>query len=158
MFVFFGWATLGTDMTSRQIWDEAYYWPFWQDIFDFWNSIPLALLGVGLGLWLRKRRPQLGTLLAVCCASIILHCLVDLPTHAEDAHRHFWPLSNYRFESPISYWDPEKGGQFFALFELALALVLSVYVFRWLRSRLTQSLLIFSNLLFLTFFLRFYVL
>ncbi len=159
MFVFFGWATLGTDMTGSQIWGEAYYEPFWQNVFDFWNSIPLALVGVGLGLWLRQRRrfQQAGTLVAVCCASIILHCIADLPIHAEDAHRHFWPLSNYRFESPVSYWDPAKGGRIFALFEMVMALGLSIYVFSWLKSRLTQGLLIFSNLLFLTFFIRFYL-
>ncbi|MEO0540952.1 MAG: hypothetical protein AAFZ80_08810 [Cyanobacteria bacterium P01_A01_bin.105] len=157
MFVFFGWATLGTDMTGEQIWGEAYYDPLWQTFFDLWNSIPLALIGVGLGLWLRRRWRSTGTAVALCCASVVLHCLVDLPIHAEDAHRHFWPLSNYRFESPVSYWDPAKGGNIFAPFELALALALSVYLFSWLRSRLTQALLIFSNLLFLTFFIRFYL-
>ncbi|MEO0756344.1 MAG: hypothetical protein AAFY78_05660 [Cyanobacteria bacterium J06648_16] len=159
MFVFFGWATVGTDMNSAQIWGEAYYAPFWQNLFDLWNSIPLALVGIGVGLWLRRRRrfSAIGVSLILCCASVMLHCLVDLPIHAEDAHRHFWPLSNYRFESPVSYWDPAKGGQVFALFEMLLALGLSVYVFRWLRSRLTQGLLIFSNLLFLTFFIGFYL-
>jgi len=32
--------------------------------------------------------------------------LPDLPLHREDAHGHFYPLSNWHFESPISYWDP----------------------------------------------------
>jgi len=55
-------------------------------------------------------------------ASMALHCLVDLPLHREDAHAHFWPLTSWRFLSPISYWDPRHGGSFFLAFELALLL------------------------------------
>jgi LexA-binding, inner membrane-associated putative hydrolase len=33
------------------------------------------------------------------------HNILDLPTHAEDARPPFWPLSRWRFKSPISYWD-----------------------------------------------------
>jgi hypothetical protein len=33
------------------------------------------------------------------------HNLLDLPTHAEDARPPFWPLSKWRWKSPISYWD-----------------------------------------------------
>jgi hypothetical protein len=33
------------------------------------------------------------------------HNLLDLPTHSEDARPPFWPLSRWRWKSPISYWD-----------------------------------------------------
>ena len=33
------------------------------------------------------------------------HNLLDFPTHAEDARPPFWPLSKWRWKSPISYWD-----------------------------------------------------
>ncbi len=33
------------------------------------------------------------------------HSLVDFPTHAEDARPPFWPLSKWRWKSPVSYWD-----------------------------------------------------
>jgi len=33
------------------------------------------------------------------------HNLLDLPTHAEDARPPLWPLSRWRFKSPVSYWD-----------------------------------------------------
>ena len=33
------------------------------------------------------------------------HNIMDFPTHAGDARPPLWPLSGWRFESPISYWD-----------------------------------------------------
>jgi hypothetical protein len=33
------------------------------------------------------------------------HNLLDFPTHAEDARPPLWPLSKWRWKSPISYWD-----------------------------------------------------
>ncbi|NJL54672.1 MAG: hypothetical protein HC838_01265 [Spirulinaceae cyanobacterium RM2_2_10] len=158
MFVFYGWTKLISGISDQQIWDVTYYEPFWQNTFDFWNSIPLALVGIGLGVGLGRRTKwnSIGTAIAICCASVLLHCLADLPLHREDAHRHFWPLSNVRFESPISYWDPDHYGNIFVLFELGLVLVLSIYAFRLIRSWWGKGLLIFSNIFMLTAWSVFY--
>jgi hypothetical protein len=44
----------------------------------------------------------------------------DLPLHREDAHGHFFPLSSWRFMSPVSYWDVRHYGAYAAAAELAL--------------------------------------
>ena len=158
MFVFYGWAKLIVGMPEAQIWDIAYYESFWQNTFDFWNSIPLALVGIGLGVGLGRQTKwhSIGTAIAICCTSALLHCLADLPLHREDAHRHFWPLSNVRFESPISYWDPDHYGNIFVLFEAGLVLLLSVYVFRLIRSWWGKGALILSNIFMLAILSLFY--
>ena len=35
----------------------------------------------------------------------LLHLVLDFPLHAGDGRPHFWPLSDWVFESPVSYWD-----------------------------------------------------
>ena len=85
--------------------------------------------------------------IALLFASILLHCLEDLPLHHDDGHRHFWPFSNFRFESPVSYWDPNYYGAIAGQIELGLMLIASVYVFRRVRSRWTKGLLILANAL-----------
>ncbi|MEM8809861.1 MAG: hypothetical protein AAGF01_27900 [Cyanobacteria bacterium P01_G01_bin.38] len=158
MFVFYGWTKGVQRVPERQIWGTLYYDPAWQNTFDLWNSIPLALLGMGLGLWLRRsRRYKLaGSAIAIGCASVILHCLQDFPTHRDDAHRHFWPLSNFRFESPISYWDPDHYGTLFAPFELMLLIIASLYVFRLIHARWAKGLLIATNCILIAGYLTFY--
>lgn len=141
MFGFYLWLSLGTDMPQRQIWNEEYFRPFWQNIFDFFNSIPLALLGLGAMLYAKR------TGIALLFASIVLHCLADLPVHHDDGHRHFWPLSHYRFESPISYWDSAHYGNIVGPLEQGLMLLASIYVFRQVRSRWSKGLLISANVL-----------
>jgi hypothetical protein len=46
----------------------------------------------------------------------------DLPLHHEDAHRHFLPFTNWRFISPVSYWDPEYHGRIIAVIEILFTL------------------------------------
>ena len=141
MFGFYFWLKLVVDVPELQIWRTEYYRPGWQLLFDFFNSIPLALLGVGVMVYAKR------TGIALLFASIALHCLEDLPVHHDDAHRHFWPLSNFRFESPVSYWDPDHYGAIASRVELVLMLVASAYVFNKVRSRQTKALLIVANLL-----------
>jgi hypothetical protein len=61
------------------------------------------LIALYKALGMRKKDPT-GALL-----SFLLgwagHNIVDFPTHAEDARPLFWPLSKWRWKSPISYWD-----------------------------------------------------
>lgn len=141
MFVFYAYLRLGTDMPEGQIWSVEYFKPSWQLVFDVFNSIPLALLGVGVMLYAKR------TGIALLFASVVLHCLEDLPLHNDDAHRHFWPLSDYRFISPVSYWDPAHYGQIAGLLEVILMAAASIYVFRRVRSRWTKGLLIVANAL-----------
>ena len=60
----------------------------------------LALYKV-LGL---KRKDSKRTLLAFLLGWIG-HNMADFPTHAEDARPPLWPLSRWRWKSPVSYWD-----------------------------------------------------
>ena len=57
-------------------------------------------------------------------AAALLHLTFDLPFHHDDAHPHFWPFSDWRFTSPLSYWDPAHDGGVIALAEVGLAVVL----------------------------------
>ena len=95
--------------------------------------------------------------LALLFGSVVLHCIQDLPVHVDDGHRHFWPLSQFRFESPISYWDPGHYGNIVAPIEMGLVLLVSFYVFKRVRSRWTKGLLIIANALPLLAYLWFAV-
>lgn len=101
---------------ERVIWSTSYFEPHWQDFFDVPNSLPLIAVGLAVALW-RKRR---GAVLFF--ASMGLHVLADLPLHHADAHRHLLPLSSWRFESPVSYWNPAYYGMIAAPLEALLAL------------------------------------
>ena len=54
-----------------------------------------------------------------------LHVPEDLFLHHDDGHRHFYPLSQWRYSSPVSYWDPNHYGKIVAPLE-ALAVVLEI--------------------------------
>jgi hypothetical protein len=75
----------------------------------------------------------------------ILHSLGDLPVHNDDAHRHFFPFSNYRFISPISYWDRKHYGSIVSLVEMLLVLLSTYRVFGLVNSYAGKGLLILVN-------------
>ena len=81
--------------------------------------------GFALIAW-RLRQPAA----RIFFASMALHCLMDLPLHHDDAHRHFLPLSTWRFRSPISYWDPRHFGSLVAGAELLGVLAGSIVLAR----------------------------
>ena len=123
MFFFYGYQkAIGS--AESEIWGTLYFQENWQYFFDVFNSIPVAVVLFLIFHGLRIRWAQLLT------ASACLHMLCDLPVHHDDGHRHFLPLSGWRFESPISYWDPEHFGLIFAAFELTFAIASLIYVIR----------------------------
>jgi hypothetical protein len=117
MLAFYAWQRFALRTSEHQIWGSAYFELGWQQFFDTFNSVPIfAALGL-LALALRQSGP------AWLCGSVLLHALGDAFLHREDGHRHLWPLSNWRFESPVSYWDPAHHGALGAGFETLLILV-----------------------------------
>jgi len=152
MLVFYLWERLARGVSEGRIWSERYFDPGWQVVFDIPSSIPLLALALCVLLVLVGRRstaaggvPPAGvaatprparlTAAALFVASMILHALGDLPLHREDAHRHFFPFSDWRFTSPVSYWDPDHYGGYAAIGEVVLVLAVSVFLFRAYRGR-----------------------
>ncbi|NES73694.1 MAG: hypothetical protein F6K24_55160 [Okeania sp. SIO2D1] len=151
IFIFYFVAKFMHKLPEREIWSQAYYQPFWQNIVSLFHSFPMALIALIICLCFKW---QLG---AIACASILLHCLFDLPLHNYDAHRHFFPFSSYRFISPVSYWDPQHYGKVAAFAELTLVLLVTPMVFQLLRSWPTKGLLIILDLVSIIFYCRFYL-
>jgi hypothetical protein len=86
----------------RQIFEVLYFEPRWQTLFDASHSIPLFLM-LAWFCWWRGSRGGLGL-----AASLLLHALVDWPTHLEDAHAYFWPLWRQPLPGLVSYWHRES--------------------------------------------------
>ena len=129
MFVFYAVEKFrGFD--EQIIFDELYFQPQWQLLFDGFNSIPIALMvALFLGHWCRQ------PWIFVMAASAMLHMICDLPLHHDDAHRHFLPFSNYRLESPVSYWDPMHFGLIVMPLELIFLVGSSLFVLKKSQSR-----------------------
>jgi len=126
-FLFF-WA-LVVGIPQRTLWSETYFEPGWQLAIDLLNSLPI-FIALGLVGWVIKKR-----WLLLFSVSMCLHFVADFFTHADDAHRHFLPLSNYRFESPISYWDRDFNGEVGGAIENALLIVAVTYLWTRLKTR-----------------------
>ncbi len=132
MFIFYGYEKFIVGTHEQEIWRIKYFLPLWQNIFDFFNSIPLIVAAFLVGLYRKSLFLQALTL------SMLFHCLLDFPLHNDDAHRHFFPLSDWRFISPFSYWDPSHYGQYFLFLEVILSLIAGVYLLathhaRWVK-------------------------
>lgn len=117
MFVFYFWEKVVLKTPERMIWSQSYYQPFWQTLSAISNSIPLVCVGLLISISARSRW---GILLF---SSMLLHLFGDFPLHSEDAHRHFFPFSDWRFHSPLSYWDPNHYGHIVGAIEFLTVIV-----------------------------------
>ncbi|MGG7567441.1 cobalamin biosynthesis protein CobQ [Rhodovulum sp. DZ06] len=124
VFTMVAWEHLVQGRPLSLVFGYDYRDPFWQGIFAVDNSIPLwALLALAALAW---RKPML----AAFAAAGLLHVICDLPLHNEDARRHFWPLSDYVFHSPLSYWNPARHAGWVAPAELLLCLAAALALAR----------------------------
>ena len=58
------------------------------------------------------------------------HVATDTLTHGSDARPLLWPLSKWRFYSPVSYRERERYGRMFTVVEHAVLLMLAAWVLR----------------------------
>lgn len=132
--------------SEKDIWSDAYFHPLWQNLFDLFNSIPLICLGL-LVSWWKKARAS-----GYLFASMLVHVLCDFPLHNDDAHRHFFPFSDWRFESPLSYWDPAHFGCVVAPLEFMAVAYCSYVLLRRYKSRFARLAVIMLALIYLAYF------
>ena len=127
--VFYAYQKLWRGRPESWIWSEGYYLESWQGFFDLFNSLPLVLIGLLVARW--RAAPRLTAFFA----SMVLHVFGDLPLHHDDGHRHLYPLSDWRYESPVSYWDPQHHGLIVAPLEALLVIVGGVLLLRRFKNR-----------------------
>lgn len=139
IFLFYAWAKGMVQLSDAQIWSTTYFEPGWQAVFALSHSIPLACLGLVIAYGLRH---SVGMALF---SSMVFHDLADLPVHHDDAHRHFYPLSDYRLISPVSYWDQDHYGAIIALLELVGVAIATIILINRGRTRWEHGLLLATN-------------
>jgi hypothetical protein len=134
MFLMFAAAKLaGSD--AHEIFEEAYFSIRWQVANGVGHSLLLwpLLLGLGLGLRARSAARSASILIAFAAAGLT-HSIVDFLCHREDAHMQFWPLSSWRFISPLSYYDPAHFGRVFMIGETGAAIACAIWIVATVRN------------------------
>jgi membrane-bound metal-dependent hydrolase YbcI (DUF457 family) len=134
-------------MSGQRIFDEMYWQNWWQVsngiAHNFWAWGGLLLLAVFMRERLAAAAPNMDfwALVLVFAASGLLHSLIDFLCHREDAHMSLWPVTRWKFMSPVSYYDPAHYGRWFSLFEAALGLVLSIVLLQRFNANLLRAVL-----------------
>ena len=103
---------------------DYYFSDAWQTIFQIDNSFLIWGAVLGVALW---RRSAWASALA---GAALLHLALDFQLHHDAGSAHFWPVSTWVFESPVSYWDPNHYGGFVSMVEIAVCGVLCVVLWR----------------------------
>jgi hypothetical protein len=143
---------LGTP--DRVIFGELYWQNWWQTTnaigHNFWMWTGLVLLGLVMRERLSSSVKTFDgwTTVSIFSGSALLHTAIDFICHREDAHMSFWPVTRWKFMSPISYYDPAHYGTWFSLFEAGLGLCLAVILFRQFSSSILRAALSIAILLY----------
>jgi len=135
------WHKFVLNTSETVIFGQVYFSKFWQFVFSVDNSF--FVWGAILGLAMAARR---GWLIALAGGGF-LHLMFDFPLHNYDAHAHFWPLTDWKFESPVSYWDPAHYGTIMAPLEYLFVLILLAVLWQRFAGRWVRLFLLFLGLL-----------
>ena len=124
LYLMAGTALFVLQIPPEVVFDELYFSSAWQTVFAIDNSF---LVWGGLLAFAIMRRSDWGITMTLAA---LLHLLLDLPLHHDDGRPHFWPLSNWIFESPVSYWDRDKGAMWIAPLEATAASVATIILWQ----------------------------
>ncbi len=132
------YAMAGTSLfvlgiSPQRVFGELYFSDAWQTVFAIDNSFIVWGLLLIAALMAKKAWA------VALVSAALLHIALDFPLHHDDGRPHFWPLSNWVFESPISYWDRAQGARIVAPLELVAAMAAAVLILwrgypRWVKA------------------------
>ena len=135
LYLMVAWEMRANGHSPDQVFGHDYREPFWQIVFSIDNSVPLYALLLALGLVAGR-----GALTFFALAAL-MHLALDLPLHRDDARPHFRPITDWVFESPVSYWDPEHYGWLAGPLEAAFCAWLAIILWRRFRSSFARTLI-----------------
>lgn len=119
-----GWHLFVLRTSPSIVFGELYFSEAWHSIFRIDNSFVLWGLGLAVAVMLRSR------VAIALCGAALLHLALDFPLHHDDGRAHFWPISTWIFESPVSYWDGAHFGHIVGPIEILGSLAACFYLFR----------------------------
>ena len=135
MFAMVLWATRVVGVPEHEVFSTLFFSETWQSVFAIGHSFFVWGGLLALAVWCRQ------IILRAFAGAGLLHALADFLTHHDDARRQFWPVSDWVFRSPVSYWDARFYGNVFGLFEVALVVTLAAFLC-WRLARWRERLLV----------------
>ena len=133
---------------GQEIFGHDYFQPWWQHINGLAHSLILWPLALVAALVARRARPpaRWPAILLAAAAGGVAHAGIDFLCHRDDAHMQFWPISDWKFISPVSYYDPAHFGRAMMLFEAGLGLFMAWRLLRIARRRWSRALIMLVTL------------
>ena len=122
LYLMAGYALFVLQLSTDVVFGQLYFSDTWQLVFSIDNSF--VIWGVACALAVKIKRPFFIAL----SSAAVLHLLCDFTLHNDDARAHFWPITDWRFFSPVSYWDNNHHAAYVAPLEGLLASVAAVYL------------------------------
>ncbi len=122
-----GWED---ERVFHHLFDDLYFKdPVWIALHNFLHSPTMLIALFGLAIMLKRIRLQLGRWFCFFFGACMLHSIVDVLTHHDDGPVLFFPLNwNYRFASPVSYWDRNHHGGWFMVCEVLLDVAMLMFI------------------------------
>ena len=117
LYMLVGWQLQVLGTSSGIVFGQLYFSDAWQSIFRIDNS--MILWGIAFAIGAMFRSP----IAIALCGAALLHLGFDFLLHNDDGRAHFWPLSNWVFQSPVSYWDPDHYGNIAGAIEVTASLL-----------------------------------
>jgi hypothetical protein len=112
-----GWHLFVLGTSADVVFHQLYYSDAWMAVFSIDNSFFVWGAILGFGLWMKK------AWVIAFAGAALLHLALDFPLHVDDGRPHFWPLSDWKFASPVSYWDRNHYGGIVGPIELLASLL-----------------------------------
>jgi len=124
LYVLAGVSLFVLQIPPERVFGELYFSPAWQSVFAVDNSFVIWGAACAVALALRNAPA------VAFAAAGLLHIATDFAMHNDDARPHFWPVSDWVFESPVSYWDSAHHAAVLAPFTLLAVVVSAVVIWR----------------------------
>lgn len=159
----FAWTKI-MGIPEDVLWGQIYWSPPWPVIMGAGHSFIVlgTILIIGLWMWQRSTHTKasalsaqasdsgesIGEIIACFAAAALIHALADFPLHVDDNHMQFWPVSDYKFRSPVSYWDPDHNGTVWSIIEALIGIICAVVLWRrfpqwWVRALCAFAILLY---------------
>ncbi|MEP2784703.1 MAG: cobalamin biosynthesis protein CobQ [Pseudoruegeria sp.] len=151
LYLLVAWNVYVLGVDPNVVFGSYYFSESWQQIFAVDNSFILWGGAFGLALWSKR------SWIIAFSGSGLMHVVTDFLLHNDDARRHLWPLSDWVFHSPVSYWDHNHYGNVFGPIEVLLCVTLIVVLWRRFHTHWVRGLLLVAGAMqvmpFVVFFL-----